>query len=154
MNQPLLTAGIGNLPAAGSMAEYLIPEPAGCLPLDYFAARWDGDKIRGLSVRCAGQREHWIADFGNPNYILTSYRFVPGELLTKAWLRDSGYGYGSLRQIEFQTTTGGVFKAGAAGFDHEVALPVFNAMLVGVKAWVNPDNFMQGLALYIYPPKS
>ena len=37
--------------------------------------------------------------YDDGKYTLTQYRFAPGETLVSARLRDSGYGYGSLRQV-------------------------------------------------------
>jgi len=93
--------------------------------------------------------------YDDGQYTLTQYRFAAGETLVSARLRDSGYGYGSLRQVEFQTSLNKTFNAGAGGFDHEASLAVEGAELVGFHAWVNGDNFINALAFIVRmpPPK-
>ncbi|HLY00052.1 MAG TPA: hypothetical protein VKR62_15235, partial [Roseiarcus sp.] len=93
--------------------------------------------------------------YDDGQYTLTQYRFAAGETLVSARLRDSGYGYGSLRQVEFQTSLNKTFSAGAGGFDHEASLAVEGAELVGFHAWVNGDNFINALAFIVRmpPPK-
>jgi hypothetical protein len=64
--------------------------------------------------------------------------------------------YGSVRQIQLLTSSGKAFNAGPDGFDNEAALIVDGASLVGFHAWINPDNFINGLALMVRhdtPPK-
>jgi hypothetical protein len=71
--------------------------------------------------------------------------------LVTAFLRDSGYGDGSLRQIELHTSLGKAFTAGPAGSDHEASLAVEGAILAGFHAWVNADNFIDALAFIVFP---
>src|SRR5271169_1095991 len=87
--------------------------------------------------------------YDDARYTLTTFHFAAGEKLAKAWLRDSGYGHGSLRQIYFVTSHGRNFSAGANGYDSEADLIVDGTSLVGYHAWVNPDNFINGLALVV-----
>jgi hypothetical protein len=81
------------------------------------------------------------------SYTLTSYTFDEDETLETLSLSSSGYGYGSLRRMEFTTSKGGRFAAGPQGIDDLVTPPVAGACLVGFRAWVNPDNFINSLAL-------
>ncbi len=115
----------------------------------FIGIRWDGDKVRGIRVELNDGTAAQAGGYDDGAYTLTSYRFVPGETLAAAWLRDSGYGHGSVREVEFVTSHNGSLKAGAAGFDHEASLAVAGATLCGFHAWVNPDNFISGLALLV-----
>ena len=80
------------------------------------------------------------------NYTLTSYTFAEGETLKSLSFSSSGYGYGSLRRMEFATSAGATFTAGPDGVDDLVVAPVLGAKLVGFHAWVNPDNFINAIA--------
>ncbi len=137
------TASIGN--RAG---QRVLLSPASAVAT-FIGIRWDGDKVRGIRVELNDGTAAQAGGYDDAGYTLTSYRFAPGETLSAAWLRDSGYGHGSVREVEFKTSSGGSLKAGAAGFDHEVALTVAGAALAGFDAWVNPDNFISGLALVV-----
>ncbi|MBV8794314.1 MAG: hypothetical protein JO136_05195, partial [Hyphomicrobiales bacterium] len=108
----------------------------------FIGVRWDGDKVRGIRVELSDGSFKQAGGYDDGNYTLTQYRFTPGETLVSARLRDSGYGHGSVRQVEFATSLKKTFDAGAAGFDHEASLAVEGAELVGFHAWVNPDNFI------------
>ncbi|WP_051536776.1 fascin domain-containing protein [Nitrosospira briensis] len=116
----------------------------------FIGVRWDGDKVRGIRVELNDGSSRQSGGYDDSGYPLTEYRFAAGEMLTKAWLRDSGYGYRSVRQVEFETSTGGHFMAGPAGFDNEVALAVEGTLLAGFHAWVNPDNFINALAFMVH----
>jgi len=156
VSTPRLTDSIGN--TGGSYHDFFKTDSNGdLLAVEYFAARWDGDKVRGIRVRLMDGTNAIYGGFNDVGYPLSSYTFVPRELLTKGWLRDSGYGRGSLRQIQFQTTLTSTspyyaeFMAGQGGFDNEANLLVYNSTMAGVRAWVNPDNFISALAFYVYP---
>jgi hypothetical protein len=149
---PVETAGIGNRNAGPKQ----IVLSSATAVVDTISVRWDGDKIRGIRMRMSDGAQSQCGGVDDGGYAVTEYKFAPGETLTKAWLRDSGYGYGSLRQIEFYTSKGFHFKAGPEGFDHEAPLAVLGAFLVGFHAWVNADNFVNALALMVRrdaPPK-
>jgi hypothetical protein len=150
---PLIeTASIGNR-AAGPREVTFSSSTA---TVTYLGVRWDGDKVRGIRMRSSDGTQNQCGGIDDGNYALTEFTFMPGETLAKAWLRDSGYGYRSLRQVEFVTSKGRAFKAGPNGFDNEVALAVEGALLAGFHAWVNSDNFVNALALLVRrdaPPK-
>ena len=141
------TAGVGNR-AAGPRQTTLSSTTA---VVNYIAVRWDGDKIRGIRMRMTDGTQSQCGGIDDGGYALTEYAFAPGEMLTKAWLRDSGYGYDSVRQIEFFTSKGFHFQAGPGGFDSEATLAVEGAFLVGFHAWVNNDNFVNALTLMVRP---
>ena len=61
-------------------------------------------------------------------------------------LSSSGYGYRSLRRVEFTTSKGGKFVAGPGGIDDLVSPPIVGARFVGFHAWVNADHFINALA--------
>ena len=142
------TASIGNKAAAHS--EVLLTSNTAVAT--FIGVRWDGDKVRGIRVELSDGTSKQAGGYDDGGYALAQYRFAAGESLVSASLRDSGYGYGSVRQVQFATSTKGTFSAGAAGFDHEVSLAVEGAILVGFHAWVNSDNFINGLALDRPPP--
>jgi hypothetical protein len=144
------TAGVGNR-NAGPRQTTLSSTTAA---VSYIAVRWDGDKIRGIRMRMSDGTQSQCGGVDDGGYTLTEYTFSPGETLTKAWLRDSGYGYGSVREIEFYTSKGFHFRAGPAGFDHEATLAVEGTLLVGFHAWVNNDNFVNALTLMVRPAAS
>jgi hypothetical protein len=93
-----------------------------------------------------------VGDYNNNQYALTTFTFIEGETLVTAYLRDSGYGYGSLRQVQFTTSLGRTFFAGPSGFDHEVSLDVNGSVICGFEAWVNDDNFINALLFEINIP--
>ena len=145
---PQETASIG-AKAAGKSEVLLTSDKA---VATFIGVRWDGDKVRGIRVELSDGSFKQAGGYDDGKYTLTQYRFAPGETLVSARLRDSGYGHGSVRQIEFETSLKKTFDAGAAGFDHEASLAVEGAELVGFHAWVNSDNFINALAFIVRPP--
>ena len=145
---PQETASIGNKAAGGSQV-LLTSDKA---VATFVGVRWDGDKVRGIRMELSDGSFKQAGGYDDGKYTLTEYRFAPGETLVAAQLRDSGYGHGSLRQVEFETSLKKTFSAGAGGFDHEASLAVERAELVGFHAWVNPDNFINALALIVRAP--
>ena len=130
------TASIGNKAAASSQV-LLTSDKA---VVTFIGVRWDGDKVRGIRMELSDGSFKQAGGYDDSKYTLTQYRFVAGETLISARLRDSGYGYGSLRQVAFETSLKHAFNAGADGFDHEASLAVEGAELVGFHAWLNSDN--------------
>ena len=145
---PQETASIGNK-AAGKSEVVLTSDKA---VATFIGVRWDGDKVRGIRMELSDGSFKQAGGYDDGKYTLTQYRFAAGETLVSAQLRDSGYGYGSLRQVEFETSLKKTFNAGADGFDHEASLAVEGAELVGFHAWVNSDNFINALAFIVRPP--
>jgi hypothetical protein len=145
---PQETASIGNK-AAGKTEVVLSSDTA---VATFVGIRWDGDKVRGIRVELNDGSFKQAGGYDDAKYTLTQYRFAAGETLVTAELRDSGYGYGSLRQVQFATSLKNAFNAGAGGFDHEASLAVEGAELVGFHAWINPDNFINALALIVRAP--
>jgi hypothetical protein len=148
LSAPQETASIGNR-AAGKSEVLLTSANA---VVTFIGVRWDGDKVRGIRMELSDGSFKQAGGYDDGKYTLTSYRFAPGETLVSARLRDSGYGYRSVRQIEFVTSANKTFDAGAAGFDHEASLAVEGAVLLGFHAWVNSDNFINALAFIVRPP--
>jgi hypothetical protein len=95
-----------------------------------------------------------VGDYTDSQYALMTFFFNPGETLVTAYLRDSGYGDGSLRQVQFTTSEKRTFFAGPSGFDNEVSLNVNGSSICGFEAWVNTDNFINALLfeINIAPP--
>lgn len=145
---PQETASIG-AKAAGKSQVLLSSDKA---VATFIGIRWDGDKVRGIRMELSDGSFKQAGGYDDGKYTLTQYRFVAGETLISARLRDSGYGYGSLRQVAFETSLKHAFNAGAEGFDHEASLAVEGAELVGFHAWVNSDNFINALAFIVRPP--
>src|SRR3984957_17350686 len=141
------TASIGNKAAASSQV-LLSSDKA---VATYIGIRWDGDKGRGIRMELSDGSFKQAGGYDDGKYTLTQYRFVAGETLISARLRDSGYGYGSLRQVAFKTSLKHAFNAGADGFDHEASLAVEGAELAGFHAWVNSDNFINALSFIVRP---
>jgi hypothetical protein len=117
---------------------------------------WDGDKIRGLSwaysdgscIHAAGCS--W-GDTGYDQYSSDLRYFTPNETIKQCFLRDSGYGYRSLRQIEC-TTTRQHFVFGPDGYDNQADEGGVGDVIVGFHGAVNQDNFMQNLAIVTRSP--
>jgi hypothetical protein len=145
---PHETASIGNK-TAGRSEVVLTSDKA---VATFIGVRWDGDKVRGIRIELSDGSSKQAGGYDDAKYTLTQYRFAPGETLVSARLRDSGYGHGSLRQVEFETSLKKTFDAGAGGFDHEASLAVEGAELVGFHAWVNSDNFINAFALIVRSP--
>jgi hypothetical protein len=145
---PQETASIGNKAAANSQV-LLTSDKA---VATFIGVRWDGDKVRGIRMELSDGSFKQAGGYDDGKYTLTQYRFAAGETLVSARLRDSGYGHGSLRQVEFETSLKNTFNAGAGGFDHEASLAVEGAELVGFHAWVNSDNFINALSFIVRPP--
>ena len=97
---------------------------------------------------CATARSRAPEEFDDVKYALNTYTFADGETLKSLSFSSSGYGYGSLRRIEFTTSTGATFKAGPTGIDDIVSPPISGAQFVGFHAWVNPDNFINAIAFH------
>jgi len=106
---------------------------------------WDGDKIRGVNVTRFDGTGGATGQFTGYN---STFAFNEGEALESLTLTDSGYGYGSFRQINFTTTLGRYFTAGPNGYDNITQPPVAGAYLVGFEAWVNVDVFINAFAIY------
>ena len=145
---PQETASIG-AKAAGKSQVLLSSDKA---VATFIGIRWDGDKVRGIRMELSDGSFKQAGGYDDGKYTLTQYRFAAGETLVSARLRDSGYGHGSLRQVEFETSLKNTLNAGAEGFDHEASLAVEGAELVGFHAWVNSDNFINALAFIVRPP--
>ncbi len=126
-NTPLMapqeTESIGNK-AAGRSQVLLISDKA---IATFIGVRWDGDKVRGIRMELSDGSFKQAGGYDDGSGSVAQYHFAPNETLVTARLRDSGYGYGSLRQIEFETSWKKTFTAGADGFDHEASLAVENA---------------------------
>ncbi len=127
-----------------------------------FSVHWDGDKVRGVLMEMTDGTSKKAGDYQNPSpsYTVTTVEFAEGELLDKAWLRSTSYGGGgpviggSVRQIEILTKGTAAsgpqhITAGQPGFEDEIPQLVEGSALVGFCAWVNPDNFISGLALWV-----
>jgi hypothetical protein len=112
------------------------------------SVRWDGDKVRGVRMELRDGTVKSAGGIDDVNYTLSSYTFADGETLQSLSFSSSGYGYGSLRRVEFTTSKGATFTAGPAGIDDLVAAPVSGAQLVGFHAWVNADNFISAIAFH------
>jgi hypothetical protein len=145
-----LSDTIGNPNAAASTSDLHKPNSV----IAYLAVRWDGDKIRGMKWTYLDGTQETVADANAVDYALTSYNFAPREYLTTLLLHDSGYGYGSFRQILFTTTVPGTpsqqksFVAGPGGFNNEISPLVFGRFLTGFKVGINADNFINSCAVY------
>src|SRR5580704_16178503 len=105
------TASIGNKAAANSQV-LLTSDKA---VATFIGVRWDGDKVRGIRVELSDGSFKQAGGYDDGKYTLAQYRFAAGETLVTADLRDSGYGYGSLRQVQFATSLKNTFNAGAGG---------------------------------------
>ena len=112
------------------------------------AVRWDGDKVRGIRMELRDGTIQSAGGIDDVKYTLTSYTFAEGETLKSLSFSSSGYGYGSLRRIDFTTSKGASFSAGPAGVDDIVTPPIVGAEFVGFHAWVNQDNFINALAFH------
>ena len=139
------TEGIGNRAANLKQVKFSSDHALPTL----LGVRWDSDKIRGIRLEMNDGTHAQAGGYDDSGYPLNQYHFKSGEKLSRAWLRDSGYGYGSVCQMRFVTSTGGTFSAGVWGFDNEISLAVGGACLAGFHAWVNPDNFINGLAFLV-----
>lgn len=110
--------------------------------------RWDKDKVRGVRLELYDGTSWKYGLYDQVDSPLTTYTFTSGEVLQTLTLRDSGFGYQSVRQILF-TTSKGQFTAGQPGFDHEVNPNVEHRVLVGFFGTVNTDGFINALGFYI-----
>jgi hypothetical protein len=117
-----------------------------------FSVRWDGDKVRGIRWVYFSGKAQQVGGYDDSKYKQKTYTFRKGEVLDTFTLRDSGYGHGSLRSLEFTTSRGGHFAVGPGGFDNQVNLDVKGAALKGFYGIRNPDNFINGLGLWISSP--
>ncbi|HLK61328.1 MAG TPA: aerolysin family beta-barrel pore-forming toxin [Chthonomonadaceae bacterium] len=118
----------------------------------HFSVRWDGDKVRGIKWTYFNGTSQQVGGYGDAGYTLNSYTFKKDETLTSFTIRDSGYGYGSLRSLEFTTSTGGHFAVGPSGFDNQKNLDVQGSVLKGFYGIRNPDNFINCLGLWVSAP--
>jgi hypothetical protein len=146
-----LSEAIGNANAVHTVVDLHRPDSV----IAYLAVRWDGDKILGLKWTYLDGQEMSAGNADKVgNTLLTSYNFAPGEYLLSLQLHDSGYGYGSFRQLLFTTTIPGTppqqgsFAAGPRGFDNEVSPLVHGRYLTGFKVGVNVDQFINTCAVY------
>ena len=82
---------------------------------------------------------------------VSSFTFLEEETLVSLTLTNSSYGYGSFRQMNFTTSLGRNFTAGANGYIYIIQPPVYESKMVGYNAWINADNFLNAFALrYAY----
>src|SRR5262245_56339604 len=141
-------SAIGNAGAGKTTFDQYSPTS----PLRYLSVRWDGDKVRGMAWEHFDGTQHKVGDYDAITYALTSYTFAADEFLTSLTLKDSGYGHGSVRRVEFRTSRGGVFAAGPDGFDNALSVPAYGAVLLGFHGTVNVDNFLNSLGAYVSAP--
>ena len=146
---PLMSTGEGGNPKAGAHA---FDEHSTSSLVRYLGVRSDGDKVRGIGWQCFDGTQFSFGDYGATSYDLTSFSFAPGESLVTLCVQDSGYGHGSVRRIEFTTSNGGRFAAGAGGFDHETSFSVYGSYLAGFHGMINADNFLSSVGLWISTP--
>jgi hypothetical protein len=111
---------------------------------------WDGDKIRGLRWVYFDGKAEQIGGYDARHQ--KTFVFKKGEVLDTFTIRDSGYGYGSLRSLEFTTSKGRHFAVGPGGFDSQKNLDVKGSALKGFYGVKNPDNFINGLGLWVSTP--
>ena len=76
--------------------------------------RWDGDKVRGVRMELRDGTIKSAGGIDDVKYTLSSYTFQEGETLQSLSFSSSGYGYGSLRRMEFTTSLGATFNAGTS----------------------------------------
>ena len=139
------TRSVGNIAAARSQVDLT----SFTSDARVISVRWDGDKVRGVRMEQRDGATQSAGRIDDVNYTLTSYTFVEGETLQSLSFSSSGYGYGSLRRLEFATSTGATFTAGPAGIDDLVTAPVMGAQFVGFHAWVNSDSFINAIAFHV-----
>ena len=108
-----------------------------------FSVRWDGDKVRGIRMELRDGTIKSAGGIDDVNYTLTSYTFVEGETLKSLSFSSSGYGYGSLRRLEFTTSTGATFAAGPTGIDDLVTAPVLGARACRIPRMGQSGQFHQ-----------
>ena len=94
------TASIGNKAAARS--EVLLTSNNAVAT--FIGVRWDGDKVRGIRVELSDGSSKQAGGYDDGGGALAQYRFAAGETLVSARLQNSGYGYGSVRHIAFETS--------------------------------------------------
>jgi hypothetical protein len=99
------TASIGNKAAAHSEVVFA----SGAAVATFIGVRWDGDKVRGIRIELSDGSSKQAGEYDDGGYTLSEYHFAAGERLVTVFLRDSGYGDGSLRQIELHTSLGKAF---------------------------------------------
>jgi hypothetical protein len=107
----------------------------------------DGDKIRGLAWQYPLGDRFSVGDVGGDPQHLPNIVFAPDETIRVLTISDSTYGYGSARRVEIATTTQH-FVAGAAG-GRPTTPTVGGQRIVGFFGTVNPDNFINGLGIYL-----
>jgi hypothetical protein len=138
------TRPVGNPAAAASEVDLV----SGTSVARVISVRWDGDKVRGIRIELRDGTVKQAGGYDDVNYTLSSYTFADGETLQSLSYSSSGYGYGSLRRLQFTASKGATFAAGPTGIDDLVTAPVSGAELVGFHAWVNPDNFINAIAFH------
>ena len=113
------------------------------------SVRWDGDKVRGIRMELGDGATQSAGELTTSTILRLIYTFAEGETLQSLSFSSSGYDHGSLRRLEFTTSTGATFTAGPAGIDDLVTAPVMGAQFVGFHAWVNPDDFINAIAFHV-----
>src|SRR5687767_8542927 len=129
-NKTIRTEWIGNGGRDYAGAERSFNDSSS-LRVKSLSMRWDGDKIRGIKWTLTDNSFKKYGGYDDIAYTLSTFDFPEDDPLKTVILRDSGYGYNSLRQIEIETMAGAKFKAGPDGFDNEVRPPVKGSYLVG-----------------------
>jgi len=119
----------------------------------FFSIRWDGDKVRGIKVdwQDASVPAVQVGGYGDTGYSLSSYTFTSDERLKTFIVRDSGYGHGTLRNLEFSTDRPDlpIQAWGQGGFDNEVSCRVAGLPLAGFKVRLQ-DNYIKNIQVYVY----
>ena len=102
------TRSVGNQAAASSEVDLASETSVARV----FSVRWDGDKVRGIRMELRDGTVKSAGGIDDVKYTLTTYTFAEGETLKSLSFSSSGYGYGSLRRIEFTTSTGATSQPG------------------------------------------
>ena len=106
--------------------------------IDFISVHWDSNKIRGLYIRGIDRRGGTAGDLSSSWTV--NFDIMGGNALKTAYLRDSGWGHGSVRQINFTTTLRDHFHVGPDGYDREFGLNVEGKTFAGFNAWVSSSS--------------
>jgi hypothetical protein len=87
------TPGIGNRDM--SFKQVTLSSPTAVAA--FLGVRWDGDKVRGIRMQLSDGTSAQAGGYDDVSYALSTCALAPGDKLSEGWLRDSGYGYGSVR---------------------------------------------------------
>ena len=120
-------------------------------PVRWIQACWNGEVIKGFAFKFHGEdRQYEVGDWNNSgkDYHRSSLEIAEGDVLKVFKISTSAFGYGSVRGVLVELRSGKRWEVGNVT-DPYSELDVADRSLMGFFGYCNPDQFINGLGLWV-----